>query len=525
MASTYQELPIAALSPSPDNVRRDLGDVTDLAASIEAAGIVEPLVVTADGDGYLVVAGHRRLEGARKAGLETVPCIVRDDLDERDRVEIMLIENLQRQDLNALEEAHAFERLVKLGNKQRQLAERIGCSQSHISKRLALLRLPDVARDALDAGGITIEQAVKLAPLPAKDVASLFKTKKSVPGWEIDNAVRKHEMRQAYERAVADLAKSKVTVVNDAPGPAWKHRLGEPESYSLEVTEDQHRGEPCHVATIRNDGHVDYWCSQPERHAPSGESSVKVPKKQPQKAAASQTLGASRQAAKKETPEQRAERELDEQRRKDFAVAEEDRKKFVAQLVQQQTLPTGWPTYAASIVVALQAEPFSAEAAVLLGETPPDGGGGFFWEWGTARLAEIAGRDVKSANRVLYALGLAAAESAVRDVTWSIEPIPEGHDDRDVVVAHFDHLVEQGYELTAVERWLLGREEPAVEAPVESSHTQWSISPVGKSRPPKKWKLSCACGFEALQTSKELCEQRQLDHLRDAAAEREAVSA
>lgn len=154
------------IEPSPDNPRRDIGDVTELAASIKSVGILEPLLVKPHGKNrYQLIAGARRLAAAEVAGRLTVPCIVRDYNDEQ-RAEIMLIENLQRVDLSPIEEATAFGRLVdEFAWSQDKLAERIGRSQSHISKRLSLLKLPDEVVEKVHSGGMPIESALELTKL------------------------------------------------------------------------------------------------------------------------------------------------------------------------------------------------------------------------------------------------------------------------------------------------------------------------------------------------------------------------
>ena len=154
------------LVAASDNPRRDVGDVSDLAASIRSVGLLEPLIVCQQGpsEPYLVVAGHRRLAAAALAGLSVVPVIVRR-LTDAERTEIMVIENLQREGLAPLEEALAYRRLIDLGYSQRKLAERVGSSQATVSKRLALLNLPEAARAALDSGRITLEDAQALTKL------------------------------------------------------------------------------------------------------------------------------------------------------------------------------------------------------------------------------------------------------------------------------------------------------------------------------------------------------------------------
>ena len=158
-------LAIDSLVPADDNLRRRTGDVRDLAASITAVGVIEPLVVSPADDGrYVIVAGHRRHAAAQKAGLAEVPCTIRS-LTDAERIEIMLVENLQRADLSAIEEASGYFRLVEHGLSQKELARRIGRSARHVASRLALLELPKAVQDALHAGSLMVGDGQALLAL------------------------------------------------------------------------------------------------------------------------------------------------------------------------------------------------------------------------------------------------------------------------------------------------------------------------------------------------------------------------
>ena len=134
----YKELPIELIRPAEDNLRRKVGDVSDIVASIPAHGIIEPLVVTPEDDGtYLIVAGHRRHAAGQKAGLTTLPCMVREMSDE-ERVLAALVENGLRNDLLPTEEASGYFRLVEAGWSLKRLAEATGRSAKHVSVRLGL---------------------------------------------------------------------------------------------------------------------------------------------------------------------------------------------------------------------------------------------------------------------------------------------------------------------------------------------------------------------------------------------------
>jgi ParB family chromosome partitioning protein len=165
-------LPVAMLRPNrlQPRTRFDEASLAELAESIRVQGIVQPLVVTSERDGtYSIVAGERRFRAARLAGLEEVPVVVREVADDRERLELALVENLQRSDLDPIEEAEAYQGLQQgFGLSLEQVAARVGRSRPAISNALRLLKLPVEIRDLLRDGRITAGQA---RPLLALDSA------------------------------------------------------------------------------------------------------------------------------------------------------------------------------------------------------------------------------------------------------------------------------------------------------------------------------------------------------------------
>lgn len=164
-----RKLPVAALKPNRWQPRSSFDDqeLEALAASIRTQGLVQPLIVTLDSDGtYSIVAGERRWRAARSAGLEEVPVVIRGDLDDRSRLELALVENLQRSDLNALEEAEAYATLQeKFGLSQEEIGVRVGKGRTTITNSLRLLKLPQEVRELLRAGRLTAGQARPLLAL------------------------------------------------------------------------------------------------------------------------------------------------------------------------------------------------------------------------------------------------------------------------------------------------------------------------------------------------------------------------
>ncbi|MDQ1197107.1 ParB/RepB/Spo0J family partition protein [Agrobacterium sp. SORGH_AS 787] len=155
-------IPIEFIARSPRNPRRhfDESELQDLAASIRQHGIVQPVVVrTVDQNRFEIIAGERRWRAAQLAGFTEVPVIVRD-VDDRTALELAIVENVQRSDLNPLEEALGYEQLIaEHGYTQNDLGEIIGKSRSHVANSLRLLKLPDPVRDMLSEGSLSAGHA------------------------------------------------------------------------------------------------------------------------------------------------------------------------------------------------------------------------------------------------------------------------------------------------------------------------------------------------------------------------------
>ena len=164
------EIPLELVRPNRHQPRTafDQEGLSELAASISRHGVLQPIVVSADGNGYELVAGHRRVLAARLAGRTTIPAVVRDEVG--DRLELALIENLQRTDLNAIETARAYKLLMETYDlTQEQLAERLGKSRSSVANMLRTLTAPQALQDAVIEGKIGEGHLRALLPLPLSD--------------------------------------------------------------------------------------------------------------------------------------------------------------------------------------------------------------------------------------------------------------------------------------------------------------------------------------------------------------------
>lgn len=157
-------IPIERVKPNPNQPRRDFSekDLQDLAGSIREQGIIQPLILRPhpdEADTYEIVAGERRWRAAQLARLHEVPAVLRD-LDDTQVLEIAIIENIQREDLNAIEEALAYRQLMdRFGHTQERLAEGLGKSRSHIANLLRLLTLPEMVLDLVRTGRLTAGHA------------------------------------------------------------------------------------------------------------------------------------------------------------------------------------------------------------------------------------------------------------------------------------------------------------------------------------------------------------------------------
>lgn len=155
----------ALIHGNPDNPRRSVGDVTELALSIREQGLLQPIVVAPDDrhGGYVVLAGHRRLAALRQLHAERALCLIRFPKNAPEAIALMLVENGQRVAVTAMEEARALQRLVDAGMSQSEIARKIGKSQAHVSIRLALLSLTPAEQRAVEDGDLLLRDARQTA--------------------------------------------------------------------------------------------------------------------------------------------------------------------------------------------------------------------------------------------------------------------------------------------------------------------------------------------------------------------------
>lgn len=204
-------LPVAAIEPHPDQPRRQFDDaaLAELAASIAARGVIQPIIVTPHGPGrYRLVAGERRWRAAQRAQLHEIPAIVRD-LHERDVTALALIENLQREDLNPIEEARAYQRLAEGGDgseglTQAEIAKLVDKSRSHVANLQRLLSLPDYVIGLVEGGKLSMGHARALIGAPNADALADQAVSRQLSVREVERLARRKETTAAPRRARAE---------------------------------------------------------------------------------------------------------------------------------------------------------------------------------------------------------------------------------------------------------------------------------------------------------------------------------
>lgn len=324
MTTTFREVRPDEIHSHPRNIRRDIGDITELTASVKAKGVVEPLIVASEGsplglcgdcvlvhridaDGklaehtrgtghnghtcegsgknpagsprgsYVLLAGHRRLAAAKAAGLDVVPCIVRDDLtDPAEQIETMLVENTQRTDLSPIEEGAAYQALLEFdGYTLARVANATGRAAKTVRARIALAKLDEPVRSRIHAGQITLEQAADLASFA--DDPKTFKKLEKAAGteswrWELQAAKNARKRAQDAAKARKQLEAEGVRVLDGdvqlyGSHATVKRLMDSHYDLGVRMPVAEHASWPCHAALAPQSSDVTYVCTDPAAHA------------------------------------------------------------------------------------------------------------------------------------------------------------------------------------------------------------------------------------------------------------------
>ncbi len=204
-------LPLSQLTPNPDQPRKDMGDLQGLADSIREQGVLEPLLVNKEGGGYRIISGERRYHASELAGLESVPCIIKN-LDKHQILEIALVENLQRKDLHPFEEADGLKTLFQRFNYTHgHIAKKLGKSRSSVTETLTLANLNPSVRDAaLDAEITAKSMLLGVARLATVDeqLAMIDKIVRGAGRDEVRRGAKKQQRAKPYVFKYRDPSKS-----------------------------------------------------------------------------------------------------------------------------------------------------------------------------------------------------------------------------------------------------------------------------------------------------------------------------
>jgi len=234
-AGGVREIEIARIRPNPNQprIQFDEDGIDELARSIAERGVLQPILLRPEGDNFQIIAGERRWRAAQRAQLHTIPAIVRE-VDEATTAELALIENIQREDLNAIEEAEAYRQLIQRhGHNQDDVGKLVHKSRSHIANLLRLLDLPQFVRQSLLQGDISMGHARAVAAAP--DPEALTK----------EIVAKGLSVRQAEERAKRAKQGPKELVLTeerkvDADLAALERQLGDMLGVKVQVV---HKGQ------------------------------------------------------------------------------------------------------------------------------------------------------------------------------------------------------------------------------------------------------------------------------------------
>ena len=236
-----REIEIGRIRPNPDQPRVQFKEETidELADSIAERGILQPILLRPHGDGFEIVAGERRWRAAQRARLHTIPAIVRD-IDDGTTAEIALIENVQREDLNAIEEAEGYRQLVERhGHTQDNIAKLVHKSRSHVANLLRLLDLPEFVRQSLLRGDISMGHARAVATAPDPEALT-----KDVIAKGLSVRQTEERARSVKPAAAADMGRASASNVKplDADVLALERQLGDTLGLKVAIANNGKKG-------------------------------------------------------------------------------------------------------------------------------------------------------------------------------------------------------------------------------------------------------------------------------------------
>lgn len=212
----FFELDIDLIKSNPDQPRKNFPEteLDELTRSIKANGIVQPILVRPKGKGYQIVAGERRWRAAQKAELDKIPVVVKEVSDDK-LIEIALIENIQRQELNPIEEAKAYQKLIdEIGLTQEMVANRVGKNRSFVANYLRLLKLPEEILDFVEENKLSVGHARALIMLESEE--SQIELAKNIIGMSLSVRDTEKAVKRIAQGKTQDNTKPRVRIKKDA---------------------------------------------------------------------------------------------------------------------------------------------------------------------------------------------------------------------------------------------------------------------------------------------------------------------
>lgn len=224
-APSSSEVPIKSVRPNPFQPRKvwEAAEVEELAASIREQGLIQPIVVRKSGDGYQIVAGERRFRAYQQLGKETIPAVVRE-VDDRAMLEVALVENLQRKDLNPMEKAQAFKALIdRFRLTHEAVSTRLGLDRSTVTNFLRLLDLPEMIRDAVSRGTISMGHARCLVGLASPGEQLVLAKRIEREGMSVRKLEKLVQNLKAPARDVPETTSTSLAVVKEQEERLRRH--------------------------------------------------------------------------------------------------------------------------------------------------------------------------------------------------------------------------------------------------------------------------------------------------------------
>jgi ParB family chromosome partitioning protein len=237
-----REIEIARIRPNPEQprIQFDEAALDELADSIRQRGVLQPILLRPKGEEYMIIAGERRWRAAQRARLHSIPAIVRE-IDESTTAELALIENIQRQDLNPLEEAEGYRQLIaRHGHTQDEVGRIVHKSRSHVANLLRLLDLPEFVRQSLLQGDISMGHARAIATADEPETLTRRIIAKGLSVRQAEEQVRREKRRPGPGYDIGRASARNAAKAADADLEALQRQLGDILGLKVEVT---HKGE------------------------------------------------------------------------------------------------------------------------------------------------------------------------------------------------------------------------------------------------------------------------------------------